>query len=32
MPKVVDKLTEAEKKIETALRSKFTEEQMCAYF
>lgn len=32
MPKMVDKLTEAEKKVEEVLRSKFTEEQMCAYF
>ncbi len=29
---MVDKLTEAEEKIEKELRSKFTEEQMCAYF
>ncbi len=32
MPKIVDQLTEAEEKIEKELRSKFTEEQMCAYF
>jgi len=32
MTKMVDQLTEAEKKIEQELRSKFTEEQMCAYF
>ena len=32
MPRMVDKLTEAEEKIEIELRSKFTEEQMCAYF
>lgn len=32
MPRMVDKLTEAEGKIEEELRSKFTEEQMCAYF
>lgn len=32
MPKMVDKLTEAEEKIEKILRDKFTEEQMCAYF
>ena len=32
MPKIVDQLTEAEGKIEKELRSKFTEEQMCAYF
>jgi len=32
MPRIVDQLTEAEKKIEKELRSKFTEEQMCAYF
>lgn len=32
MPRMVDKLTEAEEKIEKALRNKFTEEQMCAYF
>lgn len=32
MPRMVDKLTEAEKKIEHKLRSRFTEEQMCAYF
>jgi len=32
MPRMVDKLTEAEEKIEKVLRSKFTEEQMCAYF
>ncbi|HEC19578.1 MAG TPA: hypothetical protein ENI97_09560 [Gammaproteobacteria bacterium] len=32
MPKQVDKLTEAEKRIEVRLRKKFSEEQMCAYF
>lgn len=32
MPKIVDKLTDAEEKIEEKLRGKFTEEQMCAYF
>jgi hypothetical protein len=32
MPRVVDKLTEAEKQVESTLRKKFTEEQMCAYF
>jgi len=32
MPKMVDELTESEEKIEKALRSRFTEEQMCAYF
>ena len=32
MPKTVNKLTEAEEKIEQVLRSKFSEEQMCAYF
>lgn len=32
MPKMVEKLTVAEKKIEAQLRSKFTEQQMCAYF
>lgn len=32
MPRMVDKLTEAEKAIEEELREKFTEEQMCAYF
>ena len=32
MPRMVDKLTEAEEKIEEAIRSRFTEEQMCAYF
>jgi len=32
MPRIVNKLTEAEEKIEQELRSKFTEEQMCAYF
>ncbi len=32
MPKMVDKLTEAEEEIEKELREKFTEEQMCAYF
>ncbi len=32
MPKIVDQLTKAEKQIESELRSKFTEEQMCAYF
>ncbi len=32
MPRMVDKLTEAEEIIGKKLRSKFTEEQMCAYF
>lgn len=32
MPRMVDKLTDAEVKIEKELRGKFTEEQMCAYF
>lgn len=32
MPKIVDQLTKAEEKIESELRLKFTEEQMCAYF
>lgn len=32
MPRMVDKLTEAEEKIEKELRNLFTEEQMCAYF
>ncbi len=32
MPKMVDKLTDAEKQVEEKLRKKFTEEQMCAYF
>jgi len=32
MPKIVDKLTEAEEKTEEILRRKFSEEQMCAYF
>lgn len=32
MPKMVEKLTEAEEKIETKLKAKFTEEQMCAFF
>jgi len=32
MPRMVDKLTAAEEKIEKEIRSKFTEEQMCAYF
>ena len=32
MPRMVDKLTEDEEKIEKELRNKFTEEQMCAYF
>lgn len=32
MPRMVDKLTEAEEKIEEELIKKFTEEQMCAYF
>jgi len=32
MPRMVDKLTEAEEKIEEVLRDRFTEEQMCAYF
>lgn len=32
MPRMVDKLTEAEEKIEKELRYKFTDEQMCAYF
>lgn len=32
MPKMVDKLTADEEKIEGELRRKFTEEQMCAYF
>jgi len=32
MPRMVDMLTEAEEKIEEKIRSKFTEEQMCAYF
>ena len=32
MPRMVDKLTEAEEKIEKELRNRFTEEQMCAYF
>lgn len=29
---MVDKLTEAEEKIENEIRKKFSEEQMCAYF
>ncbi len=29
---MADKLTETEEKIEKEVRSKFTEEQMCAYF
>ncbi len=32
MPKTVDKLTEDEEKIEEELRSKFSEEKLCAYF
>lgn len=32
MPRMVDKLTKTEEKIEKELRSQFTEEQMCAYF
>jgi len=32
MPKIVDKLTEAEEKVEKELRNMFTEEQMSAYF
>lgn len=32
MPRMVDKLTEAEEEIEKEIRKKFTEEQMCAYF
>jgi len=32
MPKIVDELTDAEKRIEKILREKFTEEQMCAFF
>ena len=32
MPRMLDKLTKTEEKIETELRSQFTEEQMCAYF
>ena len=32
MPQIVDKLTEAEVKLGQELRSRYTEEQMCAYF
>lgn len=32
MPKIVDKLTEAEKAIEARIRERFSEQQMCAYF
>jgi len=32
MPRLVDKLTEKEEEIEKEIRSRFTEEQMCAYF
>ena len=32
MPNMIHKLTESEEQIEEQLRSKFTEEQMCAYF
>ncbi len=32
MPRLVDKLTEDEKEIEKAIRKRFTEEQLCAYF
>ena len=32
MPRMIDKLTEAEEKVEQELRTKFSEEQMCAYF
>lgn len=32
MPRMVEKLTDAEKQVEEKLRKMFTEEQMCAYF
>jgi len=32
VPKIVDKLTEAEKAIEARIRERFSEQQMCAYF
>ncbi|VAX09195.1 hypothetical protein MNBD_GAMMA25-1983 [hydrothermal vent metagenome] len=32
MPRIVDKLTEAEEKLEEVIKSSFSEEQMCAFF
>jgi hypothetical protein len=32
MPRIVDKLTKAEEKIEEEIRKKYSEEQICAYF